>query len=85
MRKMDFRSGENEVALAKPGLQALGDAHAAVGLEVVFQQRGEHARHGEAGAVDRVHELGLARLLVAETNLRATRLERLEVRAARDF
>src|SRR5205807_7685106 len=38
----------------------------------------------EAGSVQRVHELGLA-LLVAESRLHPSRLERLEVAARRDL
>ena len=51
-------------------------------MQVIFQQGGEHARHGEAGAVDGVHEFRFA-VGIAETNLRAAGLERLETRAAR--
>src|ERR1019366_7479204 len=79
------RSGEREVLLAEVRDEGRRDPHAAVRPEVVLDQRGEDARHGEPGAVERVDKLDLAALPGAEADLGAPRLEGLEVRAARDL
>src|SRR5688572_2909654 len=60
--------------------QRFRDRDTAIRVLEVFQDRHQRAAHREAGAVERVHELGLL-LLIAKPRLHAPRLEGLEVAA----
>ena len=78
------RAGGRSASAAHVGLQRVGHVDAAVGALVVLQHGDQRAADREAGAVQRVHELGLA-LRVAKARLHAPRLERFAVRARRDL
>ena len=75
------------------GLQRLRNAHRAVGLLVVFQHGHQRAAHGQTGAVQRVHMLGLRLALAAlapgigraEARLHPPGLESLGIRNEQDL
>src|SRR5207302_8438786 len=69
---------------AHVGQQRARDVDSAVAALIVLHHRDERSPDREAGSVQRVHELWLA-LLVAESRLHPSRLERLEVAARRDL
>ena len=52
--------GHQDFLAAHVGLEAFGDGDGAVFLEVVFQERDEHARGCNAGVVERVGQIHLA-------------------------
>ena len=66
---------EAQELLAEIRHERRGNLHATVRLQIIFQQRGEHARHREAGAIERVHEFRFAGFLIAEADLCTARLE----------
>ncbi len=65
--------------------EGLGNYDAAVGLLVIFEDGEPGAADGQAAAVERVDELGLARPSWAVADVGAAGLEGLEVGAGRDF
>src|SRR4029453_3333022 len=62
------------------GLQRGGNADAAVRALIVLHDRDQRSADGHAGAVQGVHQLGLA-LRVADPRLHAASLKRLAIRA----
>jgi hypothetical protein len=64
-----------EVKAAHIGAQRLGHLDRAVGLLVVLHHRDQRAADGHAGAVEGVHELGLAGFRIAPARLHAAGLE----------
>jgi hypothetical protein len=78
---LPFFLRERQVFPAEIRRERVGNFHAAVGLEIVFQERGEHARDGQAGAVDGVNQLRLA-VFATKADVRAAGLEGFEIRAA---
>ena len=77
--------GGNHLAAAHERAQRRRDHHRAVLLLVVLEDRDQGAAHRQAGAVQRVHELGLAGALRPVLDVGAAGLERLAVRARRDL
>src|SRR5688572_25739746 len=75
----------NARAAAEVRTKRLGDFYRAVFLLELLEDRDERAPDREARSVERVHERRLSLLLLAPANLRPSRLEVLEVRAARDL
>lgn len=66
-------------------MEGVGDADGAIGLLAVFQHRDQAATDGEAGAVERVQEFGLAAALWFEAGVHAARLKITADRDGRDF
>ena len=69
---------------AHVGTQHLGDDDAAVGLEVVLEERDEHTRGGNTGVVERVGEVILA-VLALDADVQAACLRVAEIRAGADL
>ena len=69
---------------AHVGLEAFGDGDGAVFLEVVFQERDEHARGRDAGVVERVGQIHLA-VGALDADGQAAGLRVAEVRAGADL
>ena len=67
------------------GRSTFGHRDRSVRVLVVLHHRDQRAADGDAGAVERVHELGLAGLRIAPARLHAARLEIGAVRARRDL
>ena len=55
-----------------------GNIDAAVGVQVVFEERDEHARGSDDGVVERMREIELA-VLAADADLQPARLRVAEV------
>ena len=70
-------SPKTQELLPEAGPEDRGDAHAAVRLQVVLQDRRKNARNREPGTVDRVHEFRPPALSGTKTDLRPPRLDTL--------
>ena len=62
----------------------LGNIDAAVGVQVVLEERDEHTRGSDDGVVERVGEIELA-VLAADADLQTARLRVAEIRAGADL
>src|SRR6185437_3780287 len=56
-----------------------------VGILIILEYRHQRASDRKAGAVERMHRLGLAAVRIAPARLHAPRLESLEVAAGGDL
>src|SRR4051812_4187379 len=61
-------SAERQVVFSKIRNQRFRNFDPTIRLEIVFQQRGQHAWYSKSRTVDRMDELRFARLLRPETN-----------------
>ena len=68
------------ILAAHVGTQDLGNIDAAVGVQVVLEERDEHTRGSDDGVVERVGEIELA-VLAADADLQSARLRVAEIRA----
>ena len=76
--------GYEDFRAAHVRAQHLGNDDAAVGLQVVLEERDEHTRRGDAGVVERVGEIILA-VLALDADVQAAGLRIAEVRAGADL
>ncbi len=60
MKSDELALGRQPRLAAEPGVERLGQVDRSVGLLAVLQDRDQAAADGEAGAVQRVDEIGLA-------------------------
>ena len=77
-------SGAKRVQAAYIGPQHLWNRHRSIGVLAVFQHRHQGAAHGQAGAIQGVHQLVFA-LRVLKARLQAPRLETFAIGAAANF
>src|SRR6266542_6993118 len=77
-------AGGDELHAAHVGMQRGGHVDAAIGALVILHDRDKRAADGEARAVQRMHELGLA-LCISVARLHPPRLKRLAVAARADL
>src|SRR5690606_1063697 len=77
--------GRQALEAAHVGTDRGRQHHAAVGLLKILEDRDQSAAHGEARAVQGVHEAGLPLVLGAKTRAHAPRLEVAAVGAAGDL
>src|SRR5260370_22417764 len=81
----DLRPPYGDVVRAHVGLQRLRNAHAAVGLLIVLQDRNPCAPYRQGAAVQRVQEFSLAPSLGTIADIRPPCLKSFKVRARRNL
>src|SRR5713226_3474704 len=79
------QSSRHDPVCSHIGTQNLWNQYATVGLLVVFEHRQPGASHGQAAAIQSVHELRLPFTFPAEANVGPARLKCLEIRTRRNL
>src|SRR5260370_35535480 len=79
------QSSRHDAIRPHVGTQNLWNQYATVGLLVVFEHRQPGAPHGQAAAIQSMHELGLPFTFPAEADVGPARLKCLEIRTRRNL